>query len=462
MSIDPNWAWQPYRPDAKNPWDLAKAGHLYRRAGFGANSAELNQAVADGPEKAVSNLLSGGAGQEAFEQQMAEMATSLDYNNEAELRAWWLLRILQTPHPLQERLTLFWHNHFATSNAKVRNLHYMFDQNQLLRRNALGSFRTMLTEISKDPAMMIWLDTSQNKKAAANENYSRELMELFSLGIGHYTEPDVREGARAFTGWEIKDGKFSFNAAQHDDGMKKFLGQQGKFDGEDILRICLEQDAAAYFITGKLFRFLVSETLAPPRELLESLASRFRQSDYNLRELVETMLRSNLFFSQTVYRTQVKSPVDFAVGIVRAMEGQVGAIPLADALEGLGQRLFSPPSVKGWPGGTVWINSTALLLRHNLALNLTSTQDNRFGRRTDPAELARKRGKQTDEEIVAFFVRLFLQDDISADGRASLLDYLAGARKQKYPTYWSAQEQQDHRVRAVCHLLLTQAEFQLN
>ena len=462
MSLDPQWAWQPYRPDDKNPWDLAKAGHLYRRAGFSANSGELDQAVADGPEKTISKLLSGGAGQEAFEQQLADMAATLDYNNEAELRAWWLLRILQTPHPLQERLTLFWHNHFATSNAKVRNLHYMLGQNQLLRRNSLGSFRTMLTEISKDPAMMIWLDTSLNKKGTANENYSRELMELFSLGIGHYTEQDVREGARAFTGWEIKRDKFSFNASEHDDGSKKYLGQEGKFGGEDIVRICLEQDAAAWFITGKLFRFIVSETIAPSRELLEPLAVRFRQSDCNLRELVETMLRSNLFFSPAAYRTQVKSPVDFAVGIVRALEGHVGAIPLADALEGLGQRLLSPPSVKGWPGGTVWINSTTLLLRHNLALNLTSTGDNRFGRRTDPAELVRKYEKKTDEEIVGFFVRLFLQDDISPHARASLLDYLADARKQNYPAYWSAQDLQDHRVRAVCHLLLTQADFQLN
>ncbi len=151
MSIDPNWAWQPYRPDAKNPWNIAKAGHLYRRAGFSANSTELDAALADGPEKAVGKLLGGGAGQEAFERQMADLAVSLDYYNEAELRAWWLLRILQTPHPLQERLTLFWHNHFATSTAKVRNLRYMLDQNELLRRKALGSFRTMLTEISQRP-----------------------------------------------------------------------------------------------------------------------------------------------------------------------------------------------------------------------------------------------------------------------------------------------------------------------
>ena len=435
MSLDPHWTWQAYRPDSKNPWDLAKVGHLYRRAGFSANSGELDQALADGPEKSISRLLSGAAGKDSFERQMAEMAASLDFNNEAELRAWWLLRILQTPHPLEERLTLFWHNHFATSNAKVRNLHYMFAQNQLLRRNALGSFRMMLGEISKDPAMMIWLDTNLNKKGAANENYSRELMELFSLGIGHYTEQDVREGARAFTGWEIKGDKFSFNAGEHDDGSKKYLGQEGKFGGEDIVRICLEQDACANFITGKLFRFIVSETIPSSPELLKPLADRFRQSDYNMRELVETMLRSNLFFSPAAYRTQIKSPVDFAVGIVRALEGQVGAVPLADALEGLGQRLLSPPSVKGWPGGEVWINSTTLLLRHNLALNITSTADNRFGRRTDPAELVRKHGKKTDDEIVAFFVRLFLQDDISPDGRASLLRlvWLVPANKSAVP-----------------------------
>jgi uncharacterized protein (DUF1800 family) len=464
MNIDPQWAWQPYRPSDKNPWDLAKAGHLYRRAGFGANIAELDEAVAAGPDKAVATLLSGGpsAARRAFDQQMADMAASLDYNNEVELRAWWLLRILQTPFPLEERLTLFWHNHFATSNAKVRNLRYMFAQNQLLRRNALGSFRTMLEEISKDPAMMVWLDTNQNKKGTANENYARELMELFCLGIGHYTEPDVREGARAFTGWEIKDGKFSFNAGQHDGGVKRFLGREGKFGGEDVVRICLEQDVAAEFIVGKLFRFFVSETVAPTRELIAPLAARFRQSDYDLHSLVETILRSNLFFSPQVYRTQIKSPVDFAVGIVRALEGQVGAIPLADALEGLGERLLSPSSVKGWPGGTVWINSNTLLLRHNLALAITSTQDDRFGRRTDPAALARKHGQQTDAEIVAFFVRLFLQDNISNDGRASLLDYLSGARKQSYPAYWSQQDREDHRIRAVCHLLLTQAEFQLN
>ena len=186
------------------------------------------------------------------------------------------------------------------------------------------------------------------------------------------------------------------------------------------------------------------------------------QATYDLRGAVETILRSNLFFSPEAYRSQVKSPVDFAVGIVRGLEGKVGAEPLSDALEGLGQRLFSPPSVKGWNGGTQWINSNTLLLRNNLALAITSTQDNRFGRRTDPVAVARKYGKKSDEEIVDFFIKLFLQDDLAADARSTLLDYLSTARKMAYPDYWSDQDREDHRIRAVCHLLLTQSEFQLN
>ena len=462
MTIDAQWAWQPYRPSPQNPWDLKKAGHLHRRAAFGATWQQLQQTVADGPEKAIDALLHGGSGQSEFSAQMADMAASLAPNNEQELRAWWLFRILQTPHPLEERLTLFWHNHFATSNAKVRNLSYMLGQNELMRRNALGSFRTMLLEMSKNPAMMVWLDTSLNKKGAANENYARELMELFSLGIGNYTERDVREGARAFTGWEIRDGRFALNAGQHDDGSKTYLGKTGRWGGEDVVRICLQQEAAPYFIAGKLFRFFISETLAPTHELLAPIVARFRESEYDLRGVVDTMLRSNLFFSEHAYRSQIKSPVDFAVGIVRALEGHVGSLPLAAALEGLGQRLFSPPSVKGWGGGAAWINSTTLLLRHNLALALTSTQDNRFGRHTDPAKLVRQHDKHGDKDVVDFFINLFLQGDLPADARAGLLDYLSGARKRPYPAYWSQQDQEDHRLRAVCHLLLTQADFQLN
>src|SRR5947209_6721324 len=265
--IDPRWAWEAYRPTAANPWDLRKAGHLYRRAAFGTTWDELQVAVADGPDTAVEKLLRG-RDIAAFEKNCQTMATSIGrFNNDGQVATWWLYRLVTAnPHPLREKMTLFWHNHFATSNAKVRNASYMLGMYDLMSRHALGNFRDLLQDVSKDPAMMVWLDTTQSKKGQPNENYARELMELFSLGIGNYTEKDIREAAKAFTGWEIKDGKAVFNPAQHDDGAKTVLGRSGDWNGEDIVRICLEQDCCAYFICGKLFRFLVSETIQPPRE----------------------------------------------------------------------------------------------------------------------------------------------------------------------------------------------------
>src|SRR5205085_1201711 len=178
-------------------------------------------------------------------------------------------------------MVLFWHNHFATSNAKVRNAGSMLGQFELMHRHALGNFRELLQEMSKDPAMMVWLDTSLSKKGMPNENYARELMELFSLGIGNYTEQDIREAARAFTGWEIRDGQAVFTPAQHDEGVKTVLGQTGPWTGADVVRICLEQKAAPGFLVGKLYRFLISETVPATPELLEPLAERFRKSDYD-------------------------------------------------------------------------------------------------------------------------------------------------------------------------------------
>src|SRR6516165_10278277 len=212
--IDPRWAWEPYKPSAESPWDIRKVGHLYRRAGFGATWAELEAGVKAGPEKTIDQLLHGGPGQDNFDHLTEPLAKSAaQSNNDLQARAWWLYRMLYSPHPLREKLTLFWHNHFATSNAKVQNAGFMLRQYELMRRHALGSFRTMLQEMSKDPAMMVWLDTRGSKKGNPNENYARELMELFSLGIGQYTEKDIREAARAFTGWDIKGNQPVFNEA---------------------------------------------------------------------------------------------------------------------------------------------------------------------------------------------------------------------------------------------------------
>jgi uncharacterized protein (DUF1800 family) len=462
-TIDPRWAWERYRPTAEAPWDLKRAGHLFRRATFGATYAQLQQAVKAGPDKTISQILEGGPGQQDFDRETGQLAESLvRLNNGIQLRDWWLYRMLYSPHPLREKLTLCWHNHFATSNTKVQNAGYMHRQYQLLHRHALGSFAQMLKEMSFDPAMMVWLDTRDSKKGNPNENYARELMELFSLGIGNYTETDIREAARAFTGWTLQGNEVIFTQSQHDAGEKTVLKQKGNWKPDDIARICLEQPSAPYFIAGKLFRFLVSESVPASRELLEPLADSLRKSNYDIGALVQTILRSNLFFSPLVYRTRIKAPVDFALGIVRGLEGKIGTTNLAAVLEQLGQNVFYPPSVKGWDGGTTWLNGQTLLYRQNLALALTSTEDARFGRRCDPAVLVARYGKKGDEELVNFFLDLFLQGDVSAEARQRLLQYQKNSHKMKVPVYWTAQDAAENRVRALCHLVLTQPEFQLD
>jgi uncharacterized protein (DUF1800 family) len=423
----------------------------------------MQQALKDGPEKTLQEVFEGGPGLEDFDAELGKLAESLvRVNNGQQLRDWWLYRMLYSPHPLREKLTQFWHNHFATSNAKVNNAGYMHRQYQLLQKHALGSFAHLLREMSLDPAMLVWLDARNSKKGNPNENYARELMELFSLGIGNYTEADIREAARAFTGWSLNGNEVVFDKAQHDDGTKNVLGKKGNWKPDDVVRICLEQQSAPYFVARKLYRFFVSESEEPTRELLEPLAEGLRKSDYDVGALVRTVLRSNLFFSASAYRARVKAPVDFALGIVRGLEGRIGTTALAQTLEELGQSLFYPPSVKGWDGGTAWLNGQTLLFRQNLALALTSTEDQRFGRRCDPAALARKYGKKTDEELVAFFLDLFLQGDVSDEARGRLLQYQRAAHKMKVPAYWSPEDAADSRVRALCHLVLTQPEFQLD
>jgi uncharacterized protein (DUF1800 family) len=463
--LDAKTAWEPYEPTATNPWDRKKVGHLYRRAGFGATVAELAAGVKEGHAKTLDRVLNGAAESEDFARTSEFMASERSMPPGApqgRLSAWWLDRMLKTAHPLREKLTLFWHNHFATSNDKVQNARYMLGQYHLMQKHSLGSFRELLVAVGTDPAMLVWLDTTTSTKGNPNENYARELMELFSLGIGNYTEADIREAAKAFTGYEIKDGKGTLNSRQHDGGAKKVFGKSGRYKGEDVAKLCLEADACPRFIVHKLYRYLVSESGDAPAELIDPLAEAYRKWDFDTGKLVATMLRSHLFFSPTAYRAKIKSPVEFATGIVRGLEGSAGALPLAEALEGLGQVLFAPPSVKGWDGGPAWLNAQTLLGRNNLALALTSTEDTRFGTRCDPASILAKHNAKTDAEAVDFLLGVFLQSDVQPTAREKLLDYLATAKTVKYPVYWSGDDVANHRVRAVAHLVLTLPEFQLN
>ena len=463
--IDPKTAWAAFAPTPADPWDAAKVGHLYRRAAFGATPAELAAGVADGHAKTLDRVLSGAPESADFARTTEYMASDRSMPAGTplpRLSAWWLDRMLKTAHPLREKLTLFWHNHFATSNAKVQNARFMLAQYRLLHRHALASFADMLREMTVDPAMMVWLDTTESTKGKPNENYARELMELFSLGIGNYTEGDIREAAKAFTGYEIKDGKGVLNSRQHDNGVKRVLGKSGKFNGDDVVKVCLDQPACPRFVVRKLYRFLISETDTPGADLIDPLAEQYRASGFDTGKLVATMLRSNLFFSPAAHRAKIKEPVEFVTGIVRGLEGTVGTLPLADSLEGLGQVLFAPPSVKGWDGGQAWLNAQTLLSRNNLALALTSTTDGRFGRRCDPAAALERHGAKTDEEVVGFLLGTFLQGGVPPEAREKLLGYLDQAKRTRHPIYWTPDDVQNHRLRAVTHLVLTLPEFQLN
>jgi uncharacterized protein (DUF1800 family) len=382
--LDPEQAWQPWQPDAKNPWNLKWAGHLYRRAAFGANLPEMRAAVKDGLPATLDRLLRGAPGADERDAFLAVAGKQIaKKDNIAELRGWWLYSMFHTQHPVREKMTLFWHNHFATSITKVQQVMLMYNQNQLLRKYALGSFRPMLLEISKDPAMLVWLDSNSNVKGRPNENYARELMELFSLGVGHYTEQDVRQAARAFTGWHTEDDAFDFVPGFHDNDPKTVLGQRGNWNGDDIVRIVLQQPTCAEFLVAKLYRFFVSETVHPPASFLKPLADSFRESDYDIAALVRRILGSQHFFSDYAYRKRIKSPVEYVLGAVRAavpgvvQAGSEGNLPFAPAVlvpkvEQMGQPLFAPPNVKGWPGGRSWLNTATVLARHNFAQMVAS------------------------------------------------------------------------------------------
>jgi uncharacterized protein (DUF1800 family) len=281
-----------------------------------------------------------------------------------ELRTWWTAEMLSTPTPFTEKMTLFWHNHFATSQQKVRIAQLMYRQNVLLRQNALGNFAVMLREIAKDPAMLIYLDGAQNRKGAPNENFAREVMELFTLGQGNYSEADIKEVARAFTGWSADPdvGEFRFRRNQHDDGEKVIFGQRGKFNGDDVITMLLKRDETSEFIVGKLWLEMVSPDLEAAE--VKRIARVWRDANYEIKPMLRAMLLSDAFWSPQHRAVLVKSPAELVVGSLRQFQFEVeDAAPFAVIMRQLGQDLFGPPNVKGWPGGDAWLNTTTLLAR---------------------------------------------------------------------------------------------------
>ncbi len=375
----PTDTWMPYCPNANAPWNLRRVVHLHRRAGFAATWSEVNRDLNGSPQEAVSRLLTGQAridGQPSDYETTARLLSeaAVVSGQDLRLKAVWVYRMLFGPDPLGERLALMWHNHFATSNRKVRDLKRMQRQNDFFRQHARGQFGELLARVVRDPAMLAWLDADTNRAGHPNENLARELLELFTLGVDHYTEADVQEAARALTGWRVVAEQFRFDEHAHDDGQKTFLGQTGSFTGDDILKIVSAHPASAQNVSRRICRTLLSGG-AVDEAAIDQLAVGLSERQLDVGWAIETVLRSARFFAVANINTRIIGPPEYVVGAVRALEcfsPPPSTLLLAEWMARMGQELFYPPNVGGWPEGKSWLSSTAIIARSNFATSLVA------------------------------------------------------------------------------------------
>ncbi len=410
-------AWQnDLTPITAKDWNRDLAAHLLERAGFGGTPAEIDALAKMTPAQAIARLVRyqgtdvshlpafdesniHDPGLEPFPPSRPAVTDLAKKNGEALgikvkpegnrrmqpivdeffywLRAsvletnrvayWWANRMLNSPRPLQEKMALFWHGHYAVNEPKVRDYRKLLAELRLFEDHGTGNFRDLMVAMAQDPGMLTFLDAGVNVKGAPNENFAREIMEMFTMGVGNYTEKDIREAARAFTGWNYVDLKFVVNQDQHDDGEKTFLGKTGRFDGVQVIDIIMQQPVTADYIAGKIYRFFVRQDLTP--ELQKKLGAVLRSSHYEIAPLLETIFLSRDFYSPASVGNQIKSPVELAVSTYKKLGLQnVPGVPDFNSSTGaLGQRLFSPPTVAGWAGGRSWITPGLLLERGNFA-----------------------------------------------------------------------------------------------
>lgn len=390
-------------------WSRDRACHLLRRTGFGCTAAEIARVHADGLNKSVTRIVAVADEPTDFVAESESLRqTALASGNIADSKMWWLHRMLRSNNPLAEKLTLLWHNHFATSFAKVQSVEAMLAQNATFRQYAAGDFGKLLAAMSRDVAMLLWLDGNGNKKRQPNENFARELFELFALGVGNYTEADIQQAARAFTGWHVRNKQFWFDSAQHDDGSKTVFGNRGRFDGSDIIAMCLKHPACSAFIATKLLRCFATDQ--PTAPAIAAVASRLRVNDMHIGKTLATLFASEYFYSDGVRSSLIKSPVDLVVGTLRTLDvhGDKGnaagpnLVPTFMLLAELGQDLFEPPTVKGWEGGRQWVSSASHLVRIRFASQITAGEP--FGRSRftkDLAENIRSESGQTCLQAVS-------------------------------------------------------------
>jgi uncharacterized protein (DUF1800 family) len=426
LLADPAWCWAAYEPDAGRPWNLALAGHLYRRTAFGGTWKELQQSLADGPQRTIDKLLHPPIEAEGFNRTFDQYDTGATKADTGDaLIAWWLRRMLETPWPLGEQMTLFWHNYFALTNAGANNAATLGRYLRLLRREALGHFDVLLQGMMAEPAFFVCLNARANRKAQPSLHLARVLLEQYTMGPGVCSERDMRETARAFAGWFVAQDQLQFLAHERDAGVKTVLGQEGDFDGPAIGRLLLRQPATSQWVVSRLYRWLISETETPPAALLAPLAASFSR-DYAIAKVVGTMVRSNLFFSPVALNRKVKSPVEFALSLLRPLQGRVGTLRLGADLTALGQDLSEPPTTRGWAGHLYWLNSFTVIGRARLAQSLLAS-DGTYGGKLDPAALAAAEGHPGLEAPSQFFCTLLLQDTLPDSVRRKLAETAFGS-----------------------------------
>jgi uncharacterized protein (DUF1800 family) len=382
-------------PLSKEAWSLRHARHLLNRAGFGVPWERAEALYKMGPEEAVVSLVDYGPAtslprpEHVLEPQRRSDLIALYRDQHGErpdadtlrhligerrraereaiedLKAWWIQRMAESPKPLEEKMALFWHGHFATSAQKTRYSEPIYDLNALFRSHATGNFKELTIAVGQSASMLDYLDNRKSTKEHPNENWARELMELFTLGVGNYSEDDIKASARAFTGWTTRGDGFEYNLPVHDTGEKTFMGHTGQLDGWDIIDIIFDQPAASTFLCTKLYKYFVQED--PDMAVVDAMAKTFRESGFEVRPVLQELFASAAFYRPEVMGSQVKSPAQFVVqladdlGLERPPYNQ-----LARGTRLLGQDLFYPPNVKGWDGNRAWINANNLLLRYNL------------------------------------------------------------------------------------------------
>jgi hypothetical protein len=455
--------------------------HLMRRAGFGAGRDELEARVAKGYEATVEELLHPET------QPAVDMYTLLRYQPASLLPGGqppmgnvnFMYHLVNTKRPLEEKMALFWHHVFATGNSKVDNYDQLLEQIGLFRRHGMGNYRDLLVTIARNPTMIFWLDNNQNHGTAVNENWGRELLELFSMGVGAYTEKDVREASRAFTGWTFEakiprqpygrfPWKFEYRPEDHDDGEKEFLGHRGRFNGEDIIDIVVEQPACARFVCRHLYNFFVADepqvpawSIEPPRDqkAIDTLTATFRQSRFDVRSVLRVLFNSS-FFKEARFK-HLKSPAEVVVGSLRFVGGQelprpgYGDLSMQPAY--MGQDLLNPPSVEGWHTGPEWINSGSLMARINFVAGLVG----------DPSlpgvraiiDRLKTKGSLSPEQLVDGCLDLLGPVEVGAETRQELV----AQAKEWGQTGWGSEtsaKTADKRVGEMLQLIVATREYQ--